>query len=45
MDYDKRSGRYRISLKPEDVEQNKDFIKYLIKIAKGIDDNIILNDE
>lgn len=44
MDYDTRNGRYRIILKPGDVEQNKDFITYLIKIAKGIDDNIISSD-
>ena len=45
MDYDSGKGRYRIILKPRDVEKNKDFIIKLIKIAKGIDTDKIQTED
>lgn len=45
MDYDSGKGRYRIILKPGDVEKNKDFIIKLIKIAKGIDTDKIQTED
>jgi len=38
MDYDKRDGRYRIILKPGDVEKHIDILTALIKQAKGIEE-------
>ncbi len=37
MDYEKRSGRYRIKLSKNDMKKHKDFIAYLIREAKGIE--------
>jgi len=37
MDYEKRDGRYRIVLKPGDVEKHKKFLVDLIKLAKDVE--------
>jgi hypothetical protein len=36
MDYDKRDGRYRIKLKPGEVEKHKDSLIKVIREAKGL---------
>ena len=36
MDYDKRDGRYRIKLKPDEVEKHKDSLLEVIRAAKGL---------
>lgn len=36
MDYDKRSGRYRMKITSNDLKKHRDFIKNLICKAKGI---------
>ncbi|HII95000.1 MAG TPA: hypothetical protein HA367_04595 [Candidatus Methanofastidiosum sp.] len=38
MEYDGKSGRYRLVLYPGDVEKHKDFISKLIAKSKGISD-------
>ena len=40
MDYEKRSGRYRIKLSMDDIKKHREFIAKLIKIAKGIEPEI-----
>lgn len=39
MDYDKRDGRYRIRITPNELKKHKDYFKELIKKAKGINPN------
>ena len=36
MDYDRRSGRYRIKITGNDLKKHRDFIKDLIRKSKGI---------
>jgi hypothetical protein len=36
MDYDRRSGRYRIKITVNDLKKHRDFIKDLIRKSKGI---------
>lgn len=36
MDYDKRDGRYRIKLKPDEAEKHKDSLLEVIRAAKGL---------
>ncbi len=37
MDYEKRGGRYRIKLSAKDIKEHRDFLAYLIRKAKGIE--------
>lgn len=37
MDYEKRGGRYRIKLSTKDIKEHREFISYLIRKAKDIE--------
>lgn len=39
MDYDKRDGRYRIKITPNDLKKHKAFFQKLVKLSKGILEN------
>ena len=36
MDYDRRSGRYRIKITSNDLKKHREFIKDLIRKSKGM---------
>lgn len=43
MDYDKRYGRYRIKVNASDLKKHKSFFQGLIKLAKGIDQDVLVD--
>ncbi len=45
MDYERRSGRYRIKLTMNDLKKHRDFIGDLIRKSKDIQKEIVINNE
>tara|TARA_R110000851_G_scaffold77514_3_gene170528 strand:+ start:8877 stop:9773 length:897 start_codon:yes stop_codon:yes gene_type:complete len=43
MDYDKRNGRYRIKVNASDLKKHKSFFQGLIKLAKDIDQDVLVD--
>ncbi|WP_047547426.1 hypothetical protein [Psychroserpens sp. Hel_I_66] len=43
MDYDKRTGRYRIKINTKDLNKNKLFFQELIKLSKDLDKSVLVD--